>query len=245
MITWQCNIEGLKWQSFISISGGLLSSVDSLTLTIWGQYYQSEVRSMKKVHFIGQFREGSYIMIIWIWKACKNMEIGYYITSLLYADVTPLYRDGHATETADMQWCESWSICDFVAVCCHIHIFLNPAYTRIVRYWRMVSSGACFFWIQAPSLEVKRLQLQHWLLKSWAFLNAHTFSGPVNRMFQQYMEVAISIQNQGSLKCIKNQDTEIWKIIHKCPHSTVLAFVAAVRGSVGYVYSHPIKTTSV
>ena len=65
--------------------------------------------------------------------------------------------------------------------------FLNPAYTRIVRYWRMASSGACFFWIQAPSLEVKRLQLQLRLLKSWAFLNAHTFSGPVNRMFQQYM----------------------------------------------------------
>ena len=64
-------------------------------------------------------------MIIWIWKACKNMEIGYYITSLLYADVTPLYRDGHATKTADMQWCESWSICDFVAICCHIHIFFK------------------------------------------------------------------------------------------------------------------------
>ena len=62
-------------------------------------------------------------MIIWIWKACKNMEIGYYITSLFYADVTPLYGDGHTTKTADMQWCESWSIRGIVATCCHIHIF--------------------------------------------------------------------------------------------------------------------------
>ena len=120
--------------------------------------------------------------------------------------------------------------------------FLNPAYTRIVRYWSMASSGACFFWIQALSLEVKRLQLQHWLSKIWAFLNARTFSGPVNSKFQQCMGVAVSIKNQGSEKCIKNQDIEIWKVIHKCPYSTVLAIV---QGSVGYVYSHPIKTTSI